>query len=371
MKIRNILMLSLAVLLGAAACKENTKPDPDEPTPGGSENPWENIAFAKGADVSWVTEMETKGYKFYTPSGVETDCFSLMKSLGCNSVRFRVWVNPDSKYNDVNDVLAKCKRAKALDLKILIDFHYSDTWADPGKQIIPAAWEKFNAMQMADAVKDHTLTVLQTLKDNGIDVTWVQVGNEVTPGMLRHTGTESNKQEAPASITGKVEGASVNHFVEYFNAGFLAVKEVYPDAAVILHLDNGWNLGTLTWFFDLIEMKGTRYDMIGLSLYPSYWENGGYPDWRPKTTQCVNNLKTLYDRYEKPVMLVEFGMPASEPDKAKAALQYILDGTKDYDWFKGVFYWEPESEKSRNGYDYGAFADGKPTAALDPFYRSR
>ena len=371
MKNRNLLMLALALLFGAAACNNNTKPDPGKPTPEGGDTPWMDLAFAKGADLSWLTEMEAKDYKFYTPSGAETDCFVLLRSLGCNSVRFRVWVNPAARYNDVSDVLAKCKRAKAQDMQIMIDFHYSDTWADPSKQIIPGAWTNFNAMQIAEAVKDHTRNVLQTLKDNGIAVTWVQIGNEVTPGMLMHTGTESNKQNAPASITGKVEGINVNHFVEYFNAGFVTVKEIYPDAAVILHLDNGWKLDTLTWFFDLVELKGIRYDMIGLSLYPSYWDGSKYPDWNSKTAQCVSNLSTLNTRYGKPVMLVEFGMPASEPEKSKAALQYILDTTKGFDWFKGVFYWEPESEKSRNSYDYGAFSGGSPTAALDPFSRSR
>ena len=81
----------------------------------------------------------------------------------------------------------------------------------------------------------------------------------------------------------------------------------------------------------------------------------------------MENFTTLHNAFGKPVMLVEFGMPASEADKAKDALQYVIDKTKGSSWFKGVFYWEPESEKSRNGYDYGAFAGGKPTIALDPF----
>ena len=365
---RFLTLLLLAALMPAlSACNR-----PDGPNNGGSgEEPAKEeprtVVFAKGADLGWITEMEAKGYKFYTKTGVATECTALMKSLGLNSVRYRVWVNPANGYNNAADVLAKCKRAQALGMQILIDFHYSDTWADPGKQIIPAAWQGYTAAQIATAVSEHTRSVLQTLKEAKIDVCWVQVGNEVRPGMLLHTGTESSKSEAPASITGKVTGTTVNHFVEYFNAGAAAVKSVYPDASVILHLDNGWDLSTLTWFYDLVGSKGAKYDMIGLSLYPSYWEGSGYPDWRTKTEACVSNLSTLHTKYNKPVVLVEFGMPASEPAKAKAALQYILDGTKAYDWFKGVFYWEPESEKDRNGYDYGAFSGGSPTAALDPF----
>ena len=336
------LFLLAALMPVLSACNR-----PDGPDDGGSgEEPSKEeprtVVFAKGADLGWITEMEAKGYKFYTKTGVATECTALMKSLGINSVRYRVWVNPANGYNNAADVLAKCKRAQALGMQILIDFHYSDTWADPGKQIIPAAWQGYTAAQIATAVSEHTRSVLQTLKEAKIDVCWVQVGNEVRPGMLLHTGTESSKSEAPASITGKV----------------------YPDASVILHLDNGWDLGTLTWFYDLVGSKGAKYDMIGLSLYPS---GSGYPDWRTKTEACVSNLSTLHTKYNKPVMLVEFGMPASEPAKAKAALQYILDGTRSFDWFKGIFYWEPESEKARNGYDYGAFSGGSPTAALDPF----
>ena len=206
---------------------------------------------------------------------------------------------------------------------------------------------------MAAAVKAHTQEVLQALKAAGVDVAWVQVGNETTNGMLWDSG--------------KVAGSSAGQFVNYFHAGREAVKAVYPQAQVILHLDNAWNLGTLNWFLALMKGRSLDYDILGLSLYPSYWESGAYPDWTPKVQQFVSNLPTLYQNYGKPVMLVEFGMPASEPAKAKAALQYLMQNTQAYDYFQGIFYWEPEAESTRNGYDYGAFAGGKPTAALDPF----
>ena len=253
-------------------------------------------------------------------------------------------------------------------MKIMIDFHYSDTWADPSKQIIPASWQGFtSSSQMASAVAEHTTSVLQTLRDNGVEVSWVQPGNEVTIGMLHNTGTEGHLSEAPASISGKVEGSNTGHFTEYFKAGSDAAKAVYPEARIILHIDNAWKTATLTWFYDLMKTADLQYDIIGLSLYPSYWENGSYPDWRTKTSQAVTNFSTLHNRYSKPVMLVEWGMPASEPEKAREALQYILDETGDYDWFEGIFFWEPEAESSRNNYDYGAFSGGKPTVALDPF----
>lgn len=348
---KKILILIFATMAAmASSCNHTAKdPDPDpEPQP-------VTTTFAKGADIGWVTEMESKGYKFYNKTGAAAECTALLKSIGFNSVRYRVWVNPSDGWNNKEDVLVKAKRAKALGMSIMIDFHYSDTWADPGKQYPPEAWKNYSVTQMADAVSSHTKEVLNYLKDNGIDVTWVQVGNEVTNGMLWETG--------------RVSGTTAANFVTYFNAGYSAVKSVYSDAQVILHLDNGWKTATLTWFYSLVAKNNIKYDIIGLSLYPSYWDSSSnsYPDWSTKTKQFVNNLPALHSSYAKPVMLVEFGMPATLPSGTKAAIQYILDNTKSYDYFKGFFYWEPESENSRNGYAYGAFSNGAPTSALDPF----
>ena len=341
---RKLTLLLLTVLLLAPACGKNPPPTPDlDPV----------SAFVRGADISWVTEMESRGFQFYNAAGQERECTALMKELGCNAIRLRVWVNPANGWNGQADVVEKAKRAQALGLKLLIDFHYSDSWADPGQQTVPAAWRGKDAAAMAAAVKTHTQEVLQALKSAGVDVAWVQVGNEVTNGMLWDGG--------------KVAGSSAGAFVEYFHAGREAVKAVYPQAQVVLHLDNGWKLDTLNWFLTLMKGKSLNYDILGLSLYPSYWENGAYPDWKPKVQQFVANLPTLNQNYGKPVMLVEFGMPASQPAQARAALQYLLDNTKDYNYFQGVFLWEPEAEHNRNGYDYGAFAGGKPTAALEPF----
>ncbi len=345
----HILTLSALCAVLLAGCGKTPAPAPDPDT-----DPDPIVStLVKGADISWVTEMENKGYKFYNAAGQERECTALMKELGMDAIRLRVWVNPEGGWNGKADVVAKARRAQALGLKLLIDFHYSDTWADPGHQTVPAAWKGKDAAAMAAAVKEHTQDVLQALKAAGVDVAWVQVGNETTQGMLWESG--------------KVSGQNPGEFVRYFHAGREAVKAVYPQAQVILHIDNGWKMSTLEWFLGLMKDKSLDYDILGLSLYPSYWENGAYPDWKPKVQQFVTNLPALKERYGKPVMLVEFGMPASQPDKAKAALQYLIDNTKKYNYFQGIFYWEPESEHSRNGYDYGAFSNGRPTVALDPF----
>ncbi len=350
-------LFAAALLLCTLSCG---KPASDDPGKGGDTTPSEQATpvpvFAKGADISWATEMEKKGYKFYAPEGaMAKECTSLMKSLGFNAVRYRVWVNPSDGWCNKEDVLVKAKRAQKLGMAIMIDFHYSDSWADPSKQTIPSAWEGKDLAGLTKAVSDHTAEVLNLLKENGIDVAWVQVGNETNTGMLWPTGS--------------IGSSNYTNFCTLVNAGYDAVKAVYPDALVILHHSNAQDLGKNQWFYNLVKAGGGKYDMIGLSLYPSYWNDkqSAYPDWTPYCTAAVANVKALRAQFAKPVMLVEFGMPASEPEKAKAALEFVLDGLKDYSGFKGIFYWEPESEKGRNNYDYGAFAGGRPTIALDPF----
>lgn len=342
----------LALCLCLPSCKGNTD------TPAEKDNPEVPVtAFAKGADVSWCTEMEKRGYKFYDNKGVETECIALMKRIGFNAIRLRVWVNPKDGWCGKEDVLVKARRAHKEGMKLMIDFHYSDSWADPGKQNVPAAWKSYDQVKMAAAVADHTVEVLSALKSEGIDIAWVSVGNEVEGGMLWPSG--------------KVSGQSTGSFVAYLNAGYDAVKKVYPQAEVILHISNAHKLDNLRWFYSLVSKNGAKFDMIGLSLYPSYWENGGFPDWKNRTTACVTNLQVLHNEFSKPVILCEIGMPASQPAQAKEMIQYLFDNTKYFDWFKGIFYWEPESEKSRNGYDYGAFENGRATVALDPFGSNR
>lgn len=311
--------------------------------------------YAQGADISWATEMTKSGKKFYDADGNQMECTALMKSLGFNSVRFRVWVNPSDGYCGKIDLLDKCRKASALGMNIMIDFHYSDTWADPGSQTVPSAWSTLDVAGITSAVTHHTKEILNAIRSAGIDVSWVQIGNEVNNGMLWETG--------------RVQGKDAANFASYFNAGAKAAKQVYPDAKVILHSANGWDITTLKWFFSLAGSAGVQYDMIGLSLYPSYWDDvtKDYIGWQEKCEQFVSNISTLNKTYAKPVMLCEFGMPVARPEMSREALQYILDNTKGADFFKGIFMWEPESESTWKNYAYGAFKDGKATVALEPF----
>ena len=318
-----------------------------------------------GGDISLLTKYEEHGAKYYTHSGEAiSDVLGFFADEKLNAMRVRLFVDPskapaaevgEGVCQDLEYVCALGKRIKSAGMALMLDIHYSDSWADPAKQTVPADWKDYNPDQMADAVARHTRETLQLLKDNHIDVAWVQVGNEVTNGMLWDSG--------------RVSGSNIRNFGTYFAAGYDAVKSVYPQALVVLHIDNGWNASSVQWFFNLMKSYNVAYDVAGFSLYPSYWDNSisGYPDWKTKTQQFVTQVKSFRSLYGKPVLLTEFGMPASQPEETKEALQYLLENTESLDFFGGIFYWEPESEKSRNGYDYGAFSGGKPTAALDTF----
>ena len=151
----------------------------------------QNISFASGADVSWCTEMEADGKIFYNENGQETEMMTLLKQLGMNAVRLRVWVNPENEYGpwcDKADVLNKARRAHAQGLAIMIDFHYSDKFTDPSNQVKPIAWNGLTMEQLKKAVADHTTDVLSALKAEGITPLWVQVGNETRPGMIFNEG---------------------------------------------------------------------------------------------------------------------------------------------------------------------------------------
>lgn len=348
-------ILTAAAIVAAVSCTPEDKPgNENENNQAQNGTGIERTDFAKGADISWVTQMESEGSKFYNSKGEERECTALMKEIGMNAIRLRVWVNPEGGWNGKEDVLAKALRAKNLGMKLMIDFHYSDTWADPAHQTPPAAWASYNAGQMADAAAAHTKDVLETLAKKGVEVDWVQIGNEVNTGMLWSVG--------------EIRNDNALNFKKIFNAASAASREVYPDAKVILHLSNGHDASLYSWFFNLMKIVGADYDMIGMSLYPMWWENGGWNKWKTPVDSFVANMKSLVKTYGKPVMLCETGARVHEPEISKEVMQYVLDQTRTVKECHGVFYWEPQAPKGYNdGYEMGAFADGKPTVALDPF----
>lgn len=334
-------LLAAVCVFSLASCNDDTAVTPQK------EKQYDMTGFAKGADVSWLTQMEASGYKFYNASGTEQDCMALLRDLGVNSIRLRVWVDPVDGWCNKQDVLIKAWRAKNLGMRVMIDFHYSDSWADPSKQNTPAAWADYSLDEMTEAVAGHTKEVLQLLKDNGIDVEWVQIGNETPTGMLWPTGS--------------VSGQNFGNFTALVNAGYEAAKSVYPETLCIIHLNNGHKLSTFTWMFNGLKANGAKYDVIGVSLYPTDDE------WETMTTDCLKNLQTLATTYGKKVMVCEIGMNW-EAENAEAMLNKMVKGCKAIDDCLGIFYWEPECYNGWQGYAMGAFDNnGKPTAALNAF----
>lgn len=175
--------------------------------------------------------MEADGRSFFNADGVETDIFALMKQIGMNAIRLRVWVNPQrfgyGAWCDKADILAKAKRAHAQGLDLLIDFHYSDFFADPGTQTLPLDWTGFTREQVKAAVASHTKDVLQTLKAEGIEPRWVQVGNETNSGMIWDYGKIDWNKYGSDRFT---------DYAELSNVAYDAVKEVLPEAQVMILL---------------------------------------------------------------------------------------------------------------------------------------
>ncbi len=305
--------------------------------------------FIKGADISWLTQMENAGNKFYNSAGTQQDCIQILKALGMNAIRLRVWVNPADGWCNTADFLAKATRAQAAGMKILADFHYSDSWADPGKQNKPAAWASQDFATLKQSLAAHTTAVLNTLKTNGITPAWVQVGNETDNGMLWPDGQAST---------------NMSNFAQLVNAGYNAVKAVDTSIKVIVHISNGFDNSLYRWIFDGLKSNGAQWDIIGMSLYPTA------ANWPTLNSQCLVNINDMVARYGKNVMVVETGMSWTDATACNAFLTDLINKVKSVgnNQGLGVFYWEPESYNNWQGYTLGAFDNtGKPTVALNAF----
>jgi len=302
-------------------------------------------AYVSGSDVSWVTQEQSAGYVFRNSSGVTTDPFVLLKNLGVGAIRLRVWVNPSGGWCDTADVVAKAKRAAAQGQQVLIDFHYSDTWADPGTQTEPAAWAGQTLSELETDVTNHTTSVLTALKTAGVTVSWVQVGNEINSGMLWPVGNTSNGFSPLAGL---------------INAGYAATKAVFPNAQVIIHLANGYDTSDFTWFFSGLKAAGGKWDIIGMSHYPTA------SNWSTLNSELLTTANTMISTYKTPVMVVEVGFAIGDPTDANDMLADLTSKIWNLGAYGlGVFYWEPEAYPGWQGYEMGAVtSNGEFTAAM-------
>ena len=361
---------------GSGGSGGDQKDEPDEPSV-------DEVAFARGADVSWASEMEydmehnparINGSAFKDSKG-NAGLYPVLKAAGINAIRLRVWVKPEDPngWSGKDDVVRMAKRAAEAGMAVMIDFHYSDFFADPSRQNTPSEWSGLDLNGLCAKVADHTRDVLTALKSAGVTPLWVQVGNETRPGMLWETGRLYNDK-------GEIAGGWSN-YATLSNAGYDAVKAIFPDANVIIHIDNAYEDNT--WFFDKLKAAGGKFDMIGLSHYPMTNES---MTWKAMNSAAVLNIKTLAAKYGCKVMVCEIGVKATSASEIATSTQCMtefMNSVKSLSVCAGVFYWEPQvdgkwrpsiyEKPGRNwgAYNMGAFtSDGSvlsPTSIMSAF----
>jgi len=336
-----VLILAMGMLM-LPSCKDDVTPAPPIPPA--------TVSFTKGADVSWLPQMEANGRKFYDTDGTEKDCLQLLKERGMDAIRLRVFVNPSNDPGNghcgKDETVAMALRVKNMGMRLMIDFHYSDTWADPGQQTKPAAWASLKFEDLKAALATHTKDVLNALKAKDITPEWVQVGNETSDGMLW--------PEGKASTNG------FQNYADLFKTGYNAVKSVFPSAKVIVHMGG---VDVAQWNLDGLKSKGAYWDVIGISAYSTPAE-----DWQKSNDEVLAGMNNLVSRYGSKVMICEAGMAWDKAEMSKSYLTDLIAKTKSVPKGLGVFYWEPQCYNGWNYYQMGAFDNsGKPTVALDAF----
>ena len=268
-----------------------------------------------GADISFLPQLEQRGIKF-SDNGVQKDAIQILKDHGLNYIRLRIFNNPsrDSGYSpqkgfcDLEHTKQMAKRIKAAGMKFLLDFHYSDDWADPGKQYEPKAWRNLSFEALKKSLFDYTKDVMQQLKDQGTLPDMVQVGNEINHGIVWPEGNIKN----------------VDNTAQLISAGIAAVKAVDPSVVIMLHIALGGQNSESVFFIDQMLARKVQFDVIGLSYYPK---------WHGTLDELRDNLNDLLKRYHKDLVVVEY---SSGKKEVKDIVFDLPDGKG-----KGTFIWEP------------------------------
>jgi len=296
--------------------------------------------YAIGADLSFLKDAEDKEYQF-KEDGIPKSGLQIFKDHGYNWIRLRLFHSPTELPNDLEYTISLAKEAKKMDYKFLLNYHYSDTWADPGKQFIPAAWEGKSHEDLVEAVFNYTRETIIAFRDAGVMPEMVQIGNEVINGMMWPDGKipdnwQNFAELIQAGIDGVMEGCD---------------KDQPPQ--IMIHIDQGGNLERTKYFFDNLISQGIEFDVIGQSYYP--WWHGSLLDLR-------ENMIYMANKYKKPIMLVEVAYcyaPTEYIDK-QAPFPESPEGQKEYlkelnqivlntpnNLGVGIFWWEPATMNMR------------------------
>lgn len=322
--------------------------------------------FIKGMDISMIKELEAFGAAYYLDSRRE-DVFHILKKCGANMIRLRIWQNPYDEngnsygggMNDLQTTIALARRTVDSGMSYMLDFHYSDFWADPAKQMKPKAWEKLKGKSLEEAVYFYTADTLRALKNEKLVPAMVQVGNEITKGLLWPDGHIDNTETMAALL----------------KAGIRGVREVCPDAGIVLHLDFGTDNALYRQWFDRLKPYELDFDVIGMSYYPH---------WNGSLKLLSDNMNDVSQKYDKDVLIAETsigyttdtlgctglvfseeqekatGYPATQEGQA-AFLRDLYAAVRSVKGNRGigVFYWEPAwlpipdcTWANQNGCDY-------------------
>ncbi|WP_343795879.1 glycoside hydrolase family 53 protein [Gaetbulibacter jejuensis] len=343
MKLTKLIYLLNLLLFSALACSSDTNNTSQDPTDDDAA-PIED-SFYYGADLSYVNEMEDCGATYKDANGATKDPFTIFQEAGTNLVRVRLWHNPTwTNYSNFQDVKETIQRAKAKGMDVLLDFHYSDTWADPSTQEIPAAWinEIDNTEALGNLLYEYTYDTLETLSNDNLLPEIVQVGNEIN-GMILQQG----------ELVWPIDWTRNSHLI---NKGIEAVRDISiaknKDIEIMLHIaqpENG-----LWWFEQATNAGVSDYDWIGLSYYPI---------WSDYNLSNVGSaLSTLINTYNKRLMIVETAYPftmvnadsannilgndalvSSYPATQQGQLGYLnqLQSIVENAGGEGIVYWEP------------------------------
>jgi arabinogalactan endo-1,4-beta-galactosidase len=250
-----------------------------------------------GADVSSLNKSEDLGGTYYDDRcGIHHRCsrsaLKILREHGASHIRLRVWVDPADGYHEKGELLRMARRARAAGLKVLVDLHYSDSWADPGQQGKPAAWASYTVEELRQAVYDYTFDICYSLKAQATAPDMIQLGNELNSGMLWPDGHTWDPPQW-------------ENLASFLKAGYEAVKACSPHTKVMLHLANGGDNGLYRWWFDNITAQGVQFDVIGASYY-------GF--WHGSLGDLQRNLNDVSARYGKDVVVAETGYPFTLAD---------------------------------------------------------
>ena len=257
------------------------------------------LPYIKGVDISTLAEVERLGGVYYE-DGKQEELLAILKRNGVNYVRLRLWNNPYSETgepygagtNDLETTIALAKRALGAGMGVLLDFHYSDFWADPGKQRKPKAWRDYSVEQLEEAVETYTREVLETMKSENVFPTMVQVGNELSNGLLWPEGRVPQ----------------YDNIARFISAGIRGVRAVDKAIPIMLHLDNGGKNELYREWFDNYVKRGEDFDIIGLSYYPF---------WHGSLQALEDNMKDIAVRYGKELIVAEVSMGFTMEDYAE------------------------------------------------------